>query len=111
MSQVMAVVTYHLPDGTDRETAVQMFRDSIPLYMGTEGLLRKNVLYNEGIGGGCYLWESRAAADKAYSPEWMDYMTNKYHHPPQITFYDSPITMDREYDVVYDEQDLADAAE
>jgi hypothetical protein len=45
MSHVFAVVTYGLPKGSSREDAVQMFRDSIPRYMGTEGMLRKNVLY------------------------------------------------------------------
>lgn len=105
MSFVFAVVTYNLPEGTDRATAVQMFRDSIPRYMSTPGLLRKNVLYKDGLGGGAYLFESREAADKALNQEWADYMTEKYDHPPQITFYEMPITMDRQYDTVYDEKD------
>lgn len=114
MTQVFAVVTYRLPEGTSREEAVQMFRDSIPRYMATEGLLRKNVLYQDGpnggeLGGGAYLWETREAAEKAYSPEWTAYMTEKYNHPPDVTFYESPITMDRQYDAVHDEQDVARA--
>ena len=111
MTRVLTVVTYELPEGTDREAAVQMFRDSIPRYMATEGLLRKNVLYKAGLGGGVYLWESREAAEKAFSPEWTAYMTEKYNHPPQLTYYEMPITMDREYNVVYDELDIAEAAE
>ena len=111
MTQVVAVVTYRLPAGTDRETAVQMFRDSIPRYMATEGLLRKNVLYNPGVGGGAYLWESRAAADAAFSDEWRAYMTEKYGHPPEIQMFESPITMDRQYDLVTDEAATAVAAE
>ena len=111
MSQVFVVVTYGLPEGTDRETAVQMFRDSIPRYVGTDGLLRKNVLYREGLGGGAYLFESREAADRALSPEWNAYMTKKYNHPPVIEYYESPITMDRQYSAVTDEQETAQAAE
>lgn len=111
MSQVFAVVTYRLPEGTGREAAVQMFRDSVPRYMATDGLLRKNVLYNPGIGGGAYLWETRAAAEAAYSDEWRAYMTEKYGHPPEVVFYESPITMDRQYDIVTDEADGAVAAE
>lgn len=111
MGKVLAVVTYNLPPGTDRPTAIQMFRDSIPRYMATEGLLRKNVLYREGLGGGAYLWESQEAADKAYSEEWTAYMTEKYLHPPTVDFYEMPITMDREYDTVYDEGAVSDAAE
>ena len=111
MSQTIAVVTYRLPEGMDRATALQMFRDSIPRYMATEGLLRKNVLYQKGIGGGVYLWESREAAEKAYSDEWKAYMTKKYERPPRLTFYDSPITMDRQNDSIFDEGAVPHAAE
>lgn len=79
--------------------------------MATEGLLRKNVLYDEGLGGGAYLWESREAAERAFSAEWRAYMTEKYNHPPEVTFFESPITMDRQYNAVHDEADLANAAE
>ena len=111
MTQTIAVVTYRLPDGTDRDTALQMFRDSIPRYMATEGLLRKNVLYQEGVGGGVYLWESREAAEAAYSDAWKAYMTEKYNHSPELTFYESPITMDRQNNVVHDESAVPQAAE
>lgn len=111
MTQVVAVVVYGLPEGTDRATAVQMFRDSIPRYMTTPGLLRKNVLYDEGLGGGVYLFESRQAADAAFSDEWKTYMTDKYDHPPQITFYESPITMDQQYGCVYDERNAGNVSE
>ena len=111
MTQTIAVVTYRLPDGTDREAALQMFRDSIPRYMATEGLLRKNVIYQEGVGGGVYLWESREAAEAAYSDEWKAYMTEKYKHSPKLVFYEAPITMDRQYNTVYDESAVPQAAE
>ena len=111
MTQTIAVVTYRLPDGTDREAALQMFRDSIPRYMATEGLLRKNVIYQEGVGGGVYLWESREAAEAAYSDEWKAYMTEKYNYSPKLVFYEAPITMDRQYNTVYDESAVPQAAE
>ena len=111
MTQTIAVVTYRLPDGTDREAALQMFRDSIPRYMATVGLLRKNVIYQEGVGGGVYLWESREAAEAAYSDEWKAYMTEKYNHSPKLVFYEAPITMDRQYNTVYDESAVPQAAE
>ena len=111
MTQTIAVVPYRLPDGTDREAALQMFRDSIPRYMATEGLLRKNVIYQEGVGGGVYLWESREAAEAAYSDEWKAYMTEKYNHSPKLVFYEAPITMDRQYNTVYDESAVPQAAE
>ena len=79
--------------------------------MATEGLLRKNVIYQEGVGGGVYLWESREAAEAAYSDEWKAYMTEKYNHSPELVFYEAPITMDRQYNTVYDESAVPQAAE
>ena len=111
MSHVFAVVTYGLPEGSSQEEAFQMFRGSIPRYMATEGMLRKNVLYREGLGGGAYLWESREAAERAFNAEWKTYMTDKYGHPPVVEFYESPITMDREHGSVYDEGAVNQAAE
>ena len=67
--------------------------------------------HREGLGGGAYLWESQEAAEAAYNPEWVAYMTEKYNQPPTVEFYEMPITMDREYDTVYDEGAVADAAE
>jgi len=110
MPRVFTVVTYPLPPGTNRDQAMQMFRDSIPRYMATDGLLRKNVLYREGLGGGAYLWESREAADRAYSDEWRAYMTAKYGNPPNVEHYEMPITMDREHDAVYDEATFGEPA-
>ena len=102
MGLVTTVVTYDLPPGTDRETAIEMFRASVPRYQSTPGLLRKNVLYDEGIGGGVYLWESRAAAEAAYDDAWVAYMTEKYEHTPRIVYYETPIVIDNEYRAVTD---------
>ena len=65
----------------------------------------------EGVGGGVYLWESREAAEAAYSDEWKAYMTEKYNHSPKLVFYEAPITMDRQYNTVYDESAVPQAAE
>ena len=103
MTQVLAIIVYKLPKGTDRVTGVQMFRDSIPRYMSMPGLLRKNVIYDEGIGGGVYLFESQEALDRSLTEDWKKYMADKYGEPPQITIYESPICMDQQYGRVYDE--------
>ena len=97
----------------DKEEFVKKMAATTPKYEGMEGLTRKYYVMTEDNqhAGGIYLWENQAAADAAYSEEWKAYMTEKYDHPPHIEFYEMPITMDREYDCVYDEGDVADAAE
>jgi hypothetical protein len=38
-------------------------------------------------------------------------MTKKYEHPPRLIFYDSPITMDRQNDSIFDEGAVPHVAE
>lgn len=97
MTMVTTVVEYELPAGTDREEATRMFAASVPRYRATAGLLRKNVLYREGIGGGVYLWASMTAAEAAFSDEWRTYMTEKYGSAPRLVFYETPIVIENQY--------------
>ena len=57
MGQIIAGVTYALPEGTDHPTRADV--SGFYSALAKEGLLRKNVLYREGLGGGIYLWESQ----------------------------------------------------
>jgi len=44
--------------------------------------------------GGIYVWESRAAADRVYTPEWRTFVEGKYGTPPQIDYLYSPVMVD-----------------
>jgi hypothetical protein len=80
--------------GTSRQGAVEMFRASVPRYEGRPGLVRKYYLFGEGYGGGVYLWESRAAAEALFTPEWQTAIAERFGEPPEIAYYESPIIID-----------------
>ena len=56
--------------------------------------MRKYYLYEAGRGGGVYLWESRAAAEAVYSPEWRRMIAERYGAEPEIQFLDCPVVVD-----------------
>ncbi len=72
---ITAVVQFELTAGTSLEDAAEIFKSTAPRYLGMAGLIRKNYLFDPetGIGGGCYLFESRAAADAIFNHEWQSH--------------------------------------
>ena len=78
--------------------ARRMFEGSAPKYVGLSGLVRKYYLFDEAshTGGGVYLWESRAAAEKVYNAEWRKMITERYGAPPEISYFESPVIVDND---------------
>ncbi len=92
---ITCIVQFPLPAGTTQEDARQLFEKSKPLYQGKPGLVRKYYLYGEGpVGGGVYLWESREAAERTYTPEWKAMLKQRYGAEPKIQYFESPVIVD-----------------
>ncbi|HEV7457976.1 MAG TPA: hypothetical protein VGN96_14480 [Roseococcus sp.] len=95
---ILAVVTFRLPAGTTREDAAAMFRQTAPLYAKLPGLVRKQYLYRaldtHVEAGGAYSWETRAAAEAGHGAEWLARVTAKYGAPPEVRFFDTPVSVD-----------------
>ena len=72
------------------------FRESAPKYRNLPGLIRKYYLRAEDgrTAGGVYLWESRAAAEAAYSTEWREHVAKLFGVAPEITWFDTPVIVD-----------------
>ncbi|MBV8193005.1 MAG: monooxygenase [Alphaproteobacteria bacterium] len=104
---ITAIVNFRLPAGIDAAKAADLFKGSAPKYRGMKGLVRKYYLFDEQsrIGGGVYLWQSRADADAVYTPQWKTYMAERYGTPPEIRYFETPVVVDNESDKV-----IADAA-
>lgn len=99
---ITAIVRFKLPPTVKFEDAAELFKGSAPKYRQLPGLVRKYYLYNSdaGIGGGVYLWESRAAADRVYSAEWKKMIADRYGAEPEITYYDTPVVVDNATDEI-----------
>jgi hypothetical protein len=93
---IVAIVTFRLPQRWTVEQAAEVFRSTAPRYLGKPGLVRKHYFVGEGgdRAGGIYVWESRAAAEACYTPEWRAMVTGKYGVPPEIVYAEVPVSVD-----------------
>jgi hypothetical protein len=95
---IVAIVNFQLPPDVTAEQARKLYAESAPRYRAMKGLVRKYYLWDaeRHIGGGVYLWESRAAADAVYTAEWKASIAARYGAAPAITFFESPVIVDNE---------------
>ena len=98
MSKVIAIVSFRLPQQQTLDQATATFQSTAPRYLNLPGLLRKNYFLTEdGMrAGGVYLWESRQAAERLYTPEWQAFVQAKYGSAPEIVYVDTPVLVDNE---------------
>ena len=104
---ITAIVNFKLPAEIDARKATDLFKSSAPKYRAMKGLVRKYYLFDDQnrIGGGVYLWKSRADADAVYTPQWKAYIAERYGAPPDIRYFETSVVVDNESDKI-----LADAA-
>lgn len=104
---ITAIVNFRLPAGVDAKGAAELFKGSAPKYRGMKGLVRKYYLFDaeKRIGGGVYLWKTRADAEAVYTPAWQAYIAERYGAPPDIRYFETAVIVDNETDEI-----LADAA-
>ena len=93
---ITAIATFRLPKRLTIDEARAIFQGTAPRYQSQPGLIRKYyVLSEDGMTvGGIYLWESRAAADALYTPEWRAFVTGKYGVAPDLAYWESPVVVD-----------------
>jgi len=97
---ITAIVTFKLPADIDAKQAAKLFKGSAPKYRGIEGLVRKYYLFDgqSRIGGGVYLWRSRADAEAVYTPSWQAYIAERYGAAPDIRYFETAVVVDNETD-------------
>ena len=93
---ITAVVQFKLADGTSLQDATALFQSTAPRYRGMTGLIRKYYLFDPetGTGGGCYLFETRAAAEAVFNDAWRTLIRDKYGAEPGIHYFESPVVVD-----------------
>ena len=98
MSKVIAIVSFRLPQKQTLEQATATFQTTAPKYLKLPGLLRTNYFLSEdGLrAGGIYLWESRQAAERMYTPEWKTFVKGKYGSDPDVVYVDTPVLVNNE---------------
>ena len=99
---ITAVVRFKLMEGTSLDDAAAIFQSTAPRYRGMTGLLRKYYLFDPdtGTGGGCYLFESRGAAEAVFDDAWRALIKEKYGAEPDIGYYETPVMVDNVSDEI-----------
>ena len=95
---ITAIVQFPLKEGTTLDAARAAYEGSAPKYRGLAGLVRKYYLFDAaaGTGGGCYLWESREAAEAFHDDAWKRFITDRYGAEPRISYFETPVIVDNE---------------
>ena len=93
---ITAIVRFKLPANIDAARAAELFQGSAPKYRDLQGLVRKYYLFDaeNHTGGGCYLWESREAAERVYNAEWRKMIADRYGAAPEISYFETPVIVD-----------------
>jgi hypothetical protein len=95
-AMIVAVVRFSLPKAITLEEATAAYEASAPNYQHVDGLRRKHYLLGDGgrVGGGVYLWESRAQAEALYDAAWSERIAARYGAAPTVEYFESPVTID-----------------
>ncbi len=93
---IVAIVRFPLSPSMTAADVKSSFEASAPSYQNLPGLMRKHYLRAEdgSVGGGVYLWESRAAAEAVYDDAWRQRLTERFGTAPTVEYFESPVTVD-----------------
>jgi hypothetical protein len=93
---ITTIVHFPLPEPLTLEEATEVFRSTAPIYRNVPGLVRKVYLLSEDgrTAGGVYLWETRAAAERALDDEWRRRLVERYGAEPSVAYFASPVSVD-----------------
>lgn len=97
--------TFKVPAGTSKAQLVDTINATAHTYEGIPGLIRKYYgIAPDGaslVGApdgaslvGIYLWDSKAAADAFYTPEWVAMVTKRWAAPPLRQDWETPMVVE-----------------
>ena len=93
---ITALVQFKLPQALSHEKAREIFSGTAPKYREVQGLICKYyILSMDGeTAGGVYLWDSKENAERLYTDEWKNFISDKYGALPSVTYFESPVIVD-----------------
>ena len=99
---ITAVVQFSLTPGMTLEEASAVFESTAEKYLGMRGLIRKNYLFDPETskGGGCYLFETRAAAEAVFNKDWRTMIKDRYGAEPDVRYFETPFVVDNVSDEI-----------
>jgi hypothetical protein len=94
---ITAIVLYDLPPSIGLDECRTHFTQIAPDFLKIPGFLRKQFICAPGgkVAGGVYMWESREAAERFYSGEWLAGIRSRYGTEPKITYFETVALTDK----------------
>lgn len=88
---ITEIVFFDLPRGTDRVSAVALYRQSAEKWQTNPDLIEKYYFFDEarGRGGGIYIWPSRESAARWHGDEYKKMIRSLYGADPHIEILDA----------------------
>jgi hypothetical protein len=88
--------TFKVPAGKSKAEMVDTINATAHTYEGIPGLIRKyyGITPDGSSLVGIYLWESAAAANAFYTPEWVATVTKRWATPPQRQDWETPMVVE-----------------
>jgi len=85
------ITTMRYPEPVDFDELVERTRKSVPLYHGMPGLIRKYfcIAPDRKSMIGVYLWESKEAYEKKFTPEWKAEIAKRQNSEPDVAIYET----------------------
>jgi hypothetical protein len=101
---ITVVVQFDVPAGTTSDDAKERYLGTAPRFRAMPGLLRKYYLFDakSGKGGGCYLFENRAAAESAFNDEWRGRI-RKLYGDPDVQYFETAVVVDNITDQIVED--------
>ena len=95
---VTVIVRFTFPEPKSPEAAKAAFEASRAALQGRAGPVRKYYLLSEDgrTGGGVYLFDSRADADRLYDDAWRAGIRERLGAEPSIEYFESPVIVDND---------------
>jgi hypothetical protein len=93
---ITELVFFDLPKGTTRTRALEMYRQTAGTWLANPDLVQKYYFFDEArsVGGGVYVWPSRAEAEKWHGDAYKKKVFSIYGSPPRIEILDALIHVD-----------------
>jgi hypothetical protein len=88
--------TFKMPAGTSKAQLIETINATAHTYEGIPGLIRKYYGITPDCSSlvGIYLWESEAAANAFYTPDWVAMVTRRWAAPPQRQEWETPMVVE-----------------
>jgi len=88
--------TFKVPAGTTKDSLRQTIKATAHTYQGIPGLIRKyyGIAEDGNTLVGIYLWESRAAAERLYTADWVAMVTKRWASVPLRQEWETPMVVE-----------------